>query len=92
MTAPFASDSEGVFVDMHSFGGYVGWPWGFVNWRTPNNAGLGTLGRKFTSFNGYGLWVPKMPNRLCESEHLFCDCAYRIHGMMNVSFARLAFR
>ncbi len=79
MTAPFASDSEGVFVDVHSFWGYVGWPWGFANRRTPNDAGLGTLGWKFTSFNGYGLWAPKMPNRLCESEHLFRDCAYRIH-------------
>jgi hypothetical protein len=55
MTAPFASDSEGVFVDVHSFGGYVGWLWGFANWHTPNNAGLGTLRQKFTSFNGYGL-------------------------------------
>jgi hypothetical protein len=79
MTVPFASDSEGVFVDVHSFGGYVGWPWGFANWRTPNDAGLGTLGQKFMLFNGYGLWAPKMPNRLCESEHLFRDCAYRIH-------------
>ncbi len=68
--APFASDSEGVFVDVHSFGGYVGWPWGFANRRTSNDAGLGTLGRKFSSFNGYGLWAPKMPNRLCESEHV----------------------
>ncbi len=62
MTALFASDSKGVFVDVHSFGGYVGWPWGFANWCTPNDAGLGTLRRKFTSFNGYGLWAPKMPN------------------------------
>ncbi len=79
MSVPFASDSEGVFVDVHSHGGYVGWPWGFANWCTPNNAGLGTLGQKFASFSGYGLWVPKMPNQLCESEHLFRDCAYRIH-------------
>jgi hypothetical protein len=79
MTAPFVSDSKGVFVDLHSHGGYVGWPWGFVNWRTPNNADLGALRHKFASFSRYGLWVPKMPNRLCESEHLCRDCAYHIH-------------
>ncbi len=55
MIVPFASDSEGVFVDVHSHGGYVGWPWGFANWRTPNNAGLVTLRRKFASFSGHGL-------------------------------------
>ncbi len=79
MTVPFALDSRGVFVDLHSHGWYVGWPWGFANRRTPNNAGLGTFGRKFALFSGYGLWAPKMPNRLCESEHPCRDCAYRIH-------------
>jgi hypothetical protein len=79
MTAPFASDSKGVFVDVHAHGGYMGWPWGFANRCTPNNAGLGALGQKFASFSRYGLWAPKMPNRLCESKHLFYDCAYRIH-------------
>ncbi len=62
MTMPFALDSEGVFVDVHSHGGYVGWPWGFANRRIPNDAGLGVLGWKFASFSGYGLWAPKMPN------------------------------
>jgi hypothetical protein len=92
MTAPFALDSEGVFVGVHSHGGYVGWPWGFVDRHTPNDAGLGALGRKFALFSGYGLWAPKMPNQLCESEHLFRDCAYRIHSETNISFACLAFR
>jgi hypothetical protein len=31
MTALFALDSKGVFVDVHSHGGYVGWPWIFAN-------------------------------------------------------------
>ena len=68
MNTPFATDSEGVFIDVHSHGRDVGWPWGFANQRTPNDAGLGALGRKFASFSGYSLWAPKMPNRGCESE------------------------
>ncbi len=74
LTVPFAEDSEGVFIDVHSHGRDVGWPWGFVNQRTPNDAGLGALGRKFASFSGYSLWAPKMPNRVCKyPRHLLCD-------------------
>ena len=58
------STTEGIFLDMHSFGGYVGWPWGFKNEKTPNDESLGALGRKLASFSGYSLWAPKMPNRL----------------------------
>lgn len=63
---PFSKYSQGVFIDVHSHGQYVGWPWGFTNQRTPNDEGLGTLGRKLASFNGYRLWAPTMPNRQCE--------------------------
>jgi hypothetical protein len=76
---PFVSDSEGMFVDVHSHGGYVGWPWGFANRCTPINASLAALGWKSTSFSGYSLWAPKMPNQQCESKHLTRDCAYCIH-------------
>jgi len=63
---PFSKYSQGVFIDVHSHGQYVGWPWGFANQRTPNDEGLGALGRKLASFNGYRLWAPTMPNRQCE--------------------------
>jgi hypothetical protein len=66
MNVPFAEDSEGIFIDVHSHGRYIGWPWGFANQRTPNNAGLGSLGRKFASYGNYSLWAPKTPNRKCE--------------------------
>jgi hypothetical protein len=72
MNVPFAEDSEGVFIDVHSHGRDVGWPWGFANQRTPNDTGLGALGRKFASFSGYSLWAPKMPNRVCEYD-ICCD-------------------
>jgi len=62
----FSKYIQGVFIDVHSHGQYVGWPWGFTNQRTPNDEGLGTLGRKLASFNGYRLWAPTMPNRQCE--------------------------
>lgn len=61
---PFPETSEGVFLDIHSFGRYIGIPWGWKDENTPNNAGLGALGRKLASFNRYRLWAPEMPNRI----------------------------
>lgn len=74
LNTPFGKDSEGVFLDVHSHGRYVGWPWGFKNEKTPDDYGLGALGRKFASFSGYRLWAPKMPNRVCESYYLLSYC------------------
>jgi hypothetical protein len=91
MTAPFALDSKGVFVDLHSHGGYVGWLWGFGNRRTPNNASLGALGRKFASFSGYGLWAQKCPIDYVSRNTCVAIARTTYIGMTNVSFARHAF-
>jgi carboxypeptidase T len=50
-TAPDAA--TGVFVDLHSYGELVLWPWGFTYSLAPNGSALQTLGRKFAFFNGY---------------------------------------
>lgn len=70
---PFSANSEGVFLDVHSHGRLIGWPWGFVNQDAPNNDGLGALGRKMASFSGYSLWAPGLPNRKCASERMPAD-------------------
>ncbi|EED86271.1 hypothetical protein THAPSDRAFT_bd894, partial [Thalassiosira pseudonana CCMP1335] len=63
---PFSDTNEGIYLDLHSHGSDIGWPWGYKNVRSPNDDGLGSLGRKFASFNGYSLWAPEMSNRVCE--------------------------
>lgn len=45
--------ATGVFIDLHSYGNLVLWPWGFTNLPTPNSSALQTLGRKFSFFNQY---------------------------------------
>ncbi len=45
--------STGVFMDLHSYGELVLWPWGFTDTPAPNGMALQTLGRKFAYFNGY---------------------------------------
>ena len=46
-------DATGVFIDLHSYGGDVLWPWSYTSSTTPNDAQLQTLGRKLAYFNNY---------------------------------------
>ena len=45
--------ATGVFLDLHSHGGLVLWPWGFQRASAPNEIGLATFGRRLAIFNGY---------------------------------------
>ncbi len=45
-------DATGVYLDVHSFGELVLWPWG-IPAAAPNADELQTLGRKLAHFNGY---------------------------------------
>ena len=51
--SPVPADAPGLFLDLHSYGGLVLWPWGFTSLPSPNAAALQTLGRKLAFFNGY---------------------------------------
>jgi len=53
---PAPDDATGIFIDLHSFGGLVLWPYGFDTTSTapePNKTQLQTLGRKLAFFNAY---------------------------------------
>ena len=62
----FPQSNQHVFLDIHSHGQDIGWPWLFKNKKSPNDSALGALGRKMASFSQYSLWAPEMPNRVCE--------------------------
>ncbi|WP_444997488.1 M14 family zinc carboxypeptidase [Aliikangiella sp. IMCC44359] len=46
-------DTQGIHIDIHSYGELILWPWGHTSNTAPNASGLQTLGRKFAYFNGY---------------------------------------
>jgi murein tripeptide amidase MpaA len=46
-------DASGLFIDVHSYGQLVLWPWGYTRESAPNAAQLQTLGRKLAYWNGY---------------------------------------
>jgi carboxypeptidase T len=52
-TDPAPADATGVMISLHSYGGYVLYPWGHTTTLPPNATQLRTLGRKFNYFNGY---------------------------------------
>lgn len=52
-SSPAPNDTQGVYLDIHSFGELVLWPWGVSENPAPNHGGLQTLGRKLAYFNGY---------------------------------------
>ena len=52
-TGAAPADTTGVFIDLHSYGGYVLWPWSYTTSTAPNSAQLATLGRKIAYFNSY---------------------------------------
>lgn len=50
---PAPDDTQGIFIDIHSFSRLVLWPWGFSDLLPPNSAGLANLGRRLAWFNNY---------------------------------------
>jgi hypothetical protein len=50
---PAPDDTQGVFLDIHSYSQLVLWPWGITAQPSPNDPPLVALGRRFAWFNGY---------------------------------------
>jgi len=50
---PAPDDTQGLFIDIHSFSRLVLWPWGFTSNPAPNGAALAKLGRRLAWFNDY---------------------------------------
>ena len=53
ITEPAQQDASGIFIDLHSYGKLVLWPWGFTAQAAPNSNPLRTLGKKLAYFNEY---------------------------------------
>ncbi|MCP4746466.1 MAG: carboxypeptidase [Desulfobacteraceae bacterium] len=50
---PADDDTSGIYLDIHSHGKLVLWPWGHTEDKAPNGAQLQRLGRKFAYWNGH---------------------------------------
>lgn len=71
-------DATGIFLDIHSYGDLVLWPWGFTSSPAPNATALQTLGRKLAYFNGY---LPEQSVALYPTDGTTQDWAYGELGL-----------
>lgn len=53
LAKPAPDDATGIYIDVHSYGKLVLWPWGSTADPAPNVHQLQTLGRKFAYWNDY---------------------------------------
>ena len=82
--APAPDIARGVFIDIHSFGQWVLWPYGYDHAvQTPNGTALQTLGRKFAWFNNY--W-PERASVSFDTDGTTDDYAYGEFGVAAYTF------
>lgn len=75
--------ATGVFMDIHSSGQLVLWPWGFTEDPAPNGTALQTLGRKFAYFNNY---YPEQAIGLYPTDGTTDDFGYGDLGLAAYTF------
>lgn len=57
MNEPLDEDIMGVYIDVHSTGQYIYYPWGHRNAKSPNDDAFQAIARKMSHYNGYDLWA-----------------------------------
>jgi carboxypeptidase T len=83
LTSPAPADATGVYLDIHSYGQLVLWPWGFTSTVAPNGPALRTLGRKFAFFNNYS---PRQAVGLYPTDGATDDFGYGDLGVASYTF------
>jgi carboxypeptidase T len=83
LTDPAPADATGVYVDIHSYGRLVLWPWGFTSGQAPNATALQTLGRKYAYWNSH---TPQQAYALYATDGTTDDHAYGKLGVASYCF------
>ena len=78
VTAAAPITATGVFIDLHSYGELVLWPWGYQSAAAPNGVGLQTLGLKFAYWSHYD---PMQAYDLYPTDGATDDFAYGALGV-----------
>ncbi len=76
-------DATGIYLDIHSYGELVLWPWGFTSSTAPNGTQLQTLGRKFAYWNQY---EPQQAIGLYPTDGTTDDFGYGDLGVASYTF------
>lgn len=82
----FGEDITGMYVDIHSSGGYVYYPWGHEDSQSPDDEALQALGRKMNYFNDYLLWAGGQQDFLYPASGDISDWMYAAMGVASMGF------
>lgn len=83
---PFGEDITGMYVDIHSSGGYVYYPWGHMDSQSPDDEAFQALGRKMNYFNDYKLWAGGQQDFLYAASGDISDWMYAAMGVASMGF------
>ncbi len=76
-------DTQGLYLDIHSYSELILWPFGHTDLVSPNNKGLKALGRKLAYFNGY---TPMQSVGLYPTDGTSDNLAYGELGVAHITF------
>jgi len=82
----FGEEIESMYIDIHASGGYVYYPWGHKDAKSPDDEALQALGRKINYFNGYKLWAGSQPDFVYPASGDTSDYMYAKHGVASLGF------
>ncbi|MGE5342045.1 MAG: M14 family zinc carboxypeptidase [Candidatus Omnitrophota bacterium] len=82
-TDPAPTDTTGLYIDLHSHGRLVLWPWGWTATPSPNATPFQTLGRKFAYFNSH---TPEQSYGLYSTDGTTTDFGYGDLGIAAYTF------
>jgi hypothetical protein len=81
---PAPTDTAGIFITLHSYGGLVLWPWGWTDqFPAPNDAQLQAIGLKLASLNHY---TAKQSSQFYPATGTSDDWAYGELGIASFTF------
>jgi hypothetical protein len=80
---PTPAEASGIFIDIHSSGMLVMWPWGHTTQVAPNGSQLQTLGRKYAYFNNH---TPQQAIELYTTDGTTRDFGYGELGVATFTF------
>ena len=80
------SDTEGMFISLHSYADLVLFPWGATTQAAPNKPGLQTLARKLGFYTNYQVCQPPVQGCLYAASGTTDDQSYGELGVASVTF------
>ena len=80
------SDTDGLFISLHSYSELILFPWGWTDVSSPNGAGLQTLGRKFGYYTGYEVCQVSESDCLYLADGTTDDWSYGELGVASFTF------